>query len=219
VAQSRIAAACRHRATRCSRPVGPAAQDALAAGALEGRPRISALLGDRVAFTDGSEEVVDAVVFATGYRLNFPFLPERLGHGDGWEFPLYRRILSPHAAWLAFIGVVEPGPGLFEIVERQCDWLVAALAGRLRLPDRARMWEAINAGGERRSRRQFAATGPHTILCNRHAYVRVLARDLRQARGGVRSVSGLRSYFPLKRGASVSTRMEATPAQDELRGA
>ena len=120
-------------------------------------------------------------MFATGYRIEFPFLPERLGRGSGWEFPLYRRILSPHVEGLAFIGMLEPGPGLFEIVERQTEWLVAALAGRIPIPDQAPMWKAIDAS-EPRSRRQFSATGPHTILCNRHAYLRLLTRDLRRGR-------------------------------------
>ena len=135
-------------------------------------------------FDDGSEEQVDAIVFATGYRINFPFLPDELGRGRGWEFPLYRRILAPDAPGLAFIGVLEPGPGLFAIVERQAEWLGEVLSGQLRLPARERMWQAIDAGGERRSRRQFAATGAHTILCNRHAYLRLLARDLRSVPRG-----------------------------------
>ncbi len=54
------------------------------------------------------------------------------------------------------------------------------------------MWEAIDTGGERRSRRQFGATGRHTILCNRHAYLRTLDRDLRRTRGGVREPGGER---------------------------
>jgi hypothetical protein len=87
----------------------------------------------------------------------------------------------PTSDGLAFIGVVEPGPGLLEIVERQSEWLAEVLAGRLQVPDRERMWRAIDAGGERRSRRQFGATGRHTILCNRHAYLRALARDMRRA--------------------------------------
>ena len=68
-------------------------------------------------FADGSETPADSVVFATGYEIGFPFLPADLGRGDGWEFPLYRRIVSPRARRLAFIGVVEAGPGMFEIVE------------------------------------------------------------------------------------------------------
>jgi dimethylaniline monooxygenase (N-oxide forming) len=173
----------RHRLfeTRWPAVVSPAAQAAVSAHAFTCPPRISALAGERVRFADGSEQEADALVFATGYSINFPFLCEHLGRGEGWEFPLYRRILSPHAPGLAFIGVLEPGPGLFAIVERQAAWLAEVLAGRLRIPGQEGMWKAIDAGGERRSRRQFAATGRHTILCNRHAYLRVLARDLRRA--------------------------------------
>jgi cation diffusion facilitator CzcD-associated flavoprotein CzcO len=173
----------RHRMfeTRWPLVVSPTVQAALAERAFESRPRLRALAGERVVFDDGSEEEADVVIFATGYRINFPFLPAELGRGDGWEFPLYRRILAPEATGLAFIGVLEPGPGLFAVVERQAIWLGEVLAGRLPLPPRERRWEAIDAGGERRSRRQFAATGRHTILCNRHAYLRTLARDLRGA--------------------------------------
>jgi PPOX class probable F420-dependent enzyme len=180
----------RHRLfeTRWPAVVSPAVEAAISAHALESRPHVRALAGEEVVFSDGNVQPADAIVFATGYRINFPFLPSELGCGGGWEFPLYRRILSPHAPGLAFIGMIEPGPGLFEIVEHQSQWLAEVLAGRLPIPDDRAMWQAIDAGGERRSRRQFAATGPHTILCNRHAYLRVLARDLRRARRGARPI-------------------------------
>ena len=170
----------RHRMfeTRWPTVVSPQAQEAISRRAFEIRPRLRELAGDHIVFADGSEEEVDAVIFATGYRINFPFLPDHLGRGRGWEFPLYRRILSPGAPGLAFVGVLEPGPGLFEIVERQSEWLAEALAGTIPIPGREGMWRAIDSGGERRSRRQFAATGSRTILCNRHAYLRLLARDL-----------------------------------------
>jgi dimethylaniline monooxygenase (N-oxide forming) len=182
----------RHRLFESRWPVvvSPSVQRALTERAIECRPQISRLEGDRVSFADGSEARADAIIFATGYRINFPFLPRHLGRGEGWQFPLYRRILSPHAEELAFIGILEPGPGLLEIVERQAAWLGEALAGRLAIPDRTRMWRAIDAGGERRSRRQFAATGPHTLLCNRHAYLRLLARDLRRERSNRRNIAG-----------------------------
>jgi dimethylaniline monooxygenase (N-oxide forming) len=166
--------------TRWPAVVSPESQAAVAARAFEPRPRVSLLAGQEVVFDDGSRAAADALVFATGYRISFPFLDDDLGRGRGWEFPLYRRILSPHAPGLAFVGVLEPGPGLFEIVERQAQWLAAAIGGELAIPRERAMWQAIDAG-ERRSRRQFADTGRHTILCNRHAYMRVLGRDLRRA--------------------------------------
>jgi dimethylaniline monooxygenase (N-oxide forming) len=147
-------------------------------------------------FNDGTQARADTIIFATGYHINFPFLPEPLGRGDGCQFPLYRRILSPHTEALAFIGILEPGPGLLAIVERQAAWLGEVLAGGLPLPGPEEMWRAIDGGGERRSRRQFSATGPHTLLCNRHAYLRILNRDLRRVRWRQRF------RFRLKRGAA-----------------
>ena len=174
----------RHRLfeTRWPAVVSPHADRALRERTFECRPGLARLNGDSVAFEDGSEAAADALIFATGYRINFPALPEQLGRGSGWQFPLYRRILSPHAEGLAFIGILDAGPGLLEIVERQAQWLGEVLAERVSLPGRERMWEVIDAGSEKRSRRQFAATGPHTILCNRHAYLASLSRDLRRKR-------------------------------------
>jgi dimethylaniline monooxygenase (N-oxide forming) len=156
--------------------VSPTVEAALKEQAFACRPRVTDLDGDTVRFADGSETLADSVVFATGYEIGFPFLPTDLGRGDGWEFPLYRRIVSPHARRLAFIGVVEAGPGMFEIVERQSQWLAQFISGHLWTPTRDEMWKAIDAG-ERRSRRQFSSTGAHTIMCNRHAYLRALERD------------------------------------------
>ena len=174
----------RHRLLETRWPVvmSTSTRRALAERAFQCRPEIDRLDGDRLVFSDGTEEQVDAIIFATGYHINFPFLPDHLCSGQGWQYPLYRRILHPHAERLAFIGILEPGPGLLEIVERQGSWLGEVLAKRLSIPDRNRMWQAIDAGGERRSARQFAETGPHTLLCNRHSYLRLLARDLRRAR-------------------------------------
>jgi dimethylaniline monooxygenase (N-oxide forming) len=159
--------------------VTPNIERALAEKTFVVRPDVANLDGEHVTFADGRREAVDAIVFATGYRVNFPFLPDRLGRGDGQQFPLYRRILSPYADNLAFIGILDAGPGRLEIVERQTQWLTEVLSGRLTPPPRAQMWATIDAGNERRSYRRFGGGGAHTTLCDRHAYLRVLSRDLR----------------------------------------
>ena len=162
--------------------------DALASGALVVKPALEGADGDEARFADGTTEPLDAIVYATGYRISFPFLPPELVRASGTEFPLYRRIVSPHAPGLYFVGILEPGPGLLAVVERQSEWLAALLNGRIELPPPARLWRAIGAG-ERRTRRRFASRGRHTIYCDRHAYLRLLARDLRAARRVVRRVA------------------------------
>jgi dimethylaniline monooxygenase (N-oxide forming) len=166
--------------------VTPNIERALAQKTFAVRPDVTILDGEHVTFADGRREPVDAIVFATGYRVNFPFLPEPLGRGDGQQFPLYRRILSPYADGLAFIGILDAGAGRLEIVERQSQWLTEMLSGRLTPPPRAQMWATIDAGNEPRSYRRFGGGGAHSTLCDRHAYLRVLDGDLRAARDSYR---------------------------------
>jgi dimethylaniline monooxygenase (N-oxide forming) len=161
--------------------VTPNIERALAEKTFAVRPDVTRLEDKHAIFADGRREEVDAIVFATGYRVNFPFLPEHLGRGDGQQFPLYRRILSPRADNLAFIGILDAGAGRLEVVERQAQWLTEAISGCVALPSRARMWASIDAGGEPRSYRRFGGGGAYTTLCDRHAYLRVLNRDLRSA--------------------------------------
>jgi dimethylaniline monooxygenase (N-oxide forming) len=166
--------------------VTPNIRRALAERTFSLRPGVERLDGERVVFADESDESFDAIVFATGYRIRFPYLPERLGVGRAMEFPMYRRILSPHAENLAFIGILDAGVGRLQVTETQADWLGAQLAGRIETPDRDTMWRAIDACGERRTRQRYGSSGKHTVLCDRHAYLRVLRRDLTTA-GGPRS--------------------------------
>lgn len=158
--------------------VTPNLERALAEKTFRVRPDVTRLDGDQVIFADGSQEAVDAIVFATGYQVSFPFLPDPLGRGEGQQFPLYRRILSPHADNLAFIGILDAGPGRLEVVERQARWVTEVISGRLIPPSRSEMWASIDAGNEPRSQRRFGGGGAYTTLCDRHAYLRVLNRDL-----------------------------------------
>jgi cation diffusion facilitator CzcD-associated flavoprotein CzcO len=161
--------------------VTPNIKQALAWRTFSLRPGVEGLDGERVVFTDGSREPFDTIVYATGYRINFPYLPEQLGRGRAVEFPMYRRILSPYAENLAFVGILDAGVGRLQVTETQADWLGAQLAGRIKTPDRDTMWKAIDACGERRSRQRYGSSGKHTVLCDRHAYLRVLRRDLATA--------------------------------------
>lgn len=153
---------------------------ALGSGAVVVKRGIERLLDDGVRFGDGSEEPVDGIVWATGYRMSFPFLPEPIGRAEDSRFPLYRRIVSPRARGLYFVGILEPGPRLPLVMEMQSRWLAEHLAGRIALPSEDGMHAAIEAA-EPRTRRQFAARGVGTVFCDGHSYLRLLRRDLRAA--------------------------------------
>jgi Flavin-binding monooxygenase-like len=145
------------------------------------KPAIERLNREGVRFVDGSEEPVDDIVYATGYRISLPFLSSWLVPGNGREFPLYRRIASNEVKGLYFAGFVDAPGGLLSIVETQGQWIGAVLTGRLRLPAPASMRRAIDLA-ERRTRERFPQESPHSVRCDPHAYRRLLQSDLRRAR-------------------------------------
>jgi SAM-dependent methyltransferase len=150
------------------------------------KPAIARLSGDRVRFADGSEEVIDRIISATGYQISLPFLSPSLLSAAGRDLPLYRRIVPPDLEGLFFAGFVDTPGGLLPVVEAQGQWIAAVLTGRLRLPERARMWCAIERA-ERRTCQRFPGESGRSIRCDPHAYRRLLRSDLGRAslrRGG-----------------------------------
>ena len=115
-------------------------QDCLAdvqAGRIVCRPAIAAVDGRDVAFTDGSRERVDAIVCATGYDPDIPYLDEGL-----WR-ELYQRTLHPDHPRLGFVGqFLAQGP-YFPLLELQARWVTAIWAGEVEPPDQELMRAAL----------------------------------------------------------------------------
>lgn len=164
---------------------------AIRAGAIAIRPGIERLDGDTVRFADGREERYDSIVYATGYRMRFPFVAREVLDPRGRDLPLYRRIVPPGAENLFLAGSVDAPGGLLPIVEAQGKWIAAVLTGRLELPSRPGA-----TGPERRTRRRFPHDGPHSIRCDPHAYRRMLARDLRRAGARASAAPSARARAP-----------------------
>ena len=80
----------------------------LGSGDAVAKPDVAELLSDRVRFADGSVEEVDAIVYATGYRISFPFFDPAFISAPGNVLSLYKRMFKPgHRR----PGVHRPRPG------------------------------------------------------------------------------------------------------------
>ncbi len=94
------------------------------------KPAIKALEGKSVRFADDSVEPVDVIVFATGYKISFPFLDDpALVPDANHRLPLFKRMMKPGVPDLFYMGS-GPGPADPGQFRR-----AAVQAGR-RLPDR-----------------------------------------------------------------------------------
>ncbi len=107
------------------------------------RPAIAAVDGRAVTFVDGSIETVDAVVCATGYDIDIPYLHDDVWAVLGPDLALYQRTLHPDLPGFGVIGqFLAQGP-YFPLLELQARWIIGTWAGDISPPGEERMRRTI----------------------------------------------------------------------------
>ena len=134
---------------------------------------VAELLGDRVRFADGSVEAVDAIVYATGYNIEFPFLDPELVSAPENRLPLYKRMLKPGLDDLAFIGLGQPIPTIFPFSELQSKVAARWLSGGWAPPPKGEM-EAEIRRDEAFHTAHFVDKPRHTMQLDWYAFEREL---------------------------------------------
>ncbi|CAA9536575.1 MAG: Cyclohexanone monooxygenase [uncultured Solirubrobacteraceae bacterium] len=115
----------------------------LGAGDAVGKPDVRELHSDSVTFTDGTTEQIDAIVYATGYDISFPFFdPSFLDIKDN-KLSLYKRMLHPDFDDVAWVGLGQPIPTIFPFAELQSKVAARWLSGDWAPPPRDEMREEI----------------------------------------------------------------------------
>ena len=90
-----------------------------------------------------AREPVDAIVSATGYELDVPFLDPSVWAVTGPDLRLYRRALHPDLPGFGAVGLFPAQGPFFSLLELQARWLVALWAGDVEPPDAATMRRAL----------------------------------------------------------------------------
>jgi dimethylaniline monooxygenase (N-oxide forming) len=147
------------------------------------KPNVRTLQGDRVAFEDGTEAPVDAIIYATGYQTTFPFLDKSLFEVRDGDVSLYRRMLAPALPGLYFVGLVQPIGPTIPLVEVQAKWLASVLAGETALPDQGTMQREISRHRTALARR-YVGSARYTLEVDFKEYAMQLSRDMRSGRAG-----------------------------------
>jgi thioredoxin reductase len=141
------------------------------------KPNIDRFTGGRgIRFADGSEEEIDLVVYCTGYKISFPFLPKEVFEAQDNRMRLYRRVVSPDHQGLYFIGFIQPLGPIMPIAEAQSEWIADLLTGKATLPSEEEMRSEIS-GYERRMGKRFVSSKRHTIEVDFHPYLREIRRE------------------------------------------
>ena len=146
-------------------------------GDIQPKGAIERLDGDGVVFTDGSREAIDAIVWATGYNITFPFLRQDELTPKENVFPLFKRMVKPGYENLFFLGLAQPLPTLVNFAEQQSKLVAAALTGQYEFPDAAEMAQVIEAD-ERAYLGHFYDSPRHRMQVDFETYVRDLLREV-----------------------------------------
>ncbi len=169
------------------------------------KPNIAELLGDRVRFEDGSIEPFDAIIYATGYKITFPFFdPAFLTIQDN-QFPLFKRAFMPGIDNLVFVGFAQALPAIIKFVEIQTRWLAAYIDGQYALPPPAQM-ERTMAKDQRWFNTGFVTTKRHTMQVDVNLYAWDLAKEWKR---GSRRAARLGTSQSALRARAATTELEA----------
>jgi cation diffusion facilitator CzcD-associated flavoprotein CzcO len=164
----------------------------LGSGDIVVRPGIARLDGDGVIFTDGSRAQVDAIITATGYNIEFPFLDPADAPVVDNHIPLFKRMVQAdparHGLW--FMGLAQTLPTLVNLAEQQSKLLVAWLSGRYALPPPDEMARVIVAE-EKKYQSHYYASRRHTMQVNFEPYVADLAVEIRRGAKRVRPTAAV----------------------------
>ena len=189
------------------------------------RPSIDRFDGDRVWFTDGSAEQIDAVIYCTGYKISFPFLDDAPVSAADHHIRLYRRIVPPKRSGLYFIGLVQPIGAVMPIAEMQSQWVADLLQDRAILPPERQMNREI-ARYTSATTKRYGRSAKYAIQVDFLSYL----REIRRARkmGARRKASSVKRALGQRAGQRVKQETAGLeiircgldePAGDELQHA
>ena len=141
-------------------------------GDITPKGNIKHLHGDSVEFEDGSVEQVDAIIYATGYNIRFPFFDESLIAADQNSIPLWMRVFDPAHNNLAFIALVQPVCAMMPIAELQSNFVADYIIGAFALPHKDTMIKEMK-DYDQLMKSNYTSSQSHTIQidCPEYSYM------------------------------------------------
>ncbi|BCA95047.1 monooxygenase [Legionella antarctica] len=99
-------------------------------------PGIERFDGNKIHFTDGTQEEFDTVIFATGYQISFPFFDKDiLDFSNSTKIPLYRKMMHADFDTLYFIGLCQPQGCIWPLADYQSKIVARIITGSLKRPE------------------------------------------------------------------------------------
>ncbi len=148
-------------------------------GLIRFKPNVAEFKEHEVLFTDGSRDTFDMIIYATGYKVTFPFFaPDFINVEATNDIQLYQRVIHPDHPGLYFLGLVQPLGAIMPLAEVQSEWVAKLITGTCRLPAREAMIQSIQLE-ENRVRQRYNRSARHTLQVDFHPYRQSIERAMR----------------------------------------
>ncbi len=148
--------------------------------------------GSQVHFACGHQQKADAIIFATGYDIAFPFLePSHIRAVDN-QLPLYLRAFHLEHRQVFFVGLMQTIGAVMPAAEIQARLIARHLSGDYNLPEPTVMRDAVNRQ-ERKMKKRFVPSRRHTMQIIPEEFIPQVQAEIRQ--GSKRARRGLGLAF------------------------
>lgn len=147
-------------------------------GLITPRPEIQHVSGRQVHFQDNSFSNFDTIIWATGYRIAFPFLERALiDFTDTVELPLYLKMMHPDFPTLYFIGLCQSQGSIWPLADYQARLAAREICGTWKRPPDLRQ---LIAARLRHPPFRFERTPRHALEVDFHHFRNELLNELRR---------------------------------------
>lgn len=142
------------------------------------KPNIKELAGDTIVFEDGSQEKVDVLIYATGYKIAFPFFDKNfIDAEESNEINLYKHVVHTEHQGLYFIGLIQPLGAIMPLAEVQSEWVAKLILGKSKLPSKEIMLSDIKKY-KNKLRKRYKQSPRHTIQVEFYPYKNMIKRQM-----------------------------------------
>lgn len=150
-------------------------------GLIKFKPNIKEFRGKTVVFEDGTEQDFDIIVYATGYKVTFPFLKHyaEFDVEESNDIRLYKKVIHPDYKNLFFVALIQPLGAIMPLAEIQSKWIAKIIAGESKTPPKEQMLKSIEEDKQKLTKR-YKESPRHTLQVDFHVYKESVEREMKR---------------------------------------
>jgi hypothetical protein len=150
-------------------------------GLIKFKPNIKEFKGKTVVFEDGTEQDFDLIIYATGYKVTFPFLKHyaEFDIEETNDIRLYKKVIHPDYKNLFFLALIQPLGAIMPLAEIQSKWIAKIIKGESKLPSKDTMLKTIEEDKQKLAQR-YKQTPRHTLQVDFFTYKRIIEKEMKR---------------------------------------